>query len=207
MAAAMAALLNAPLAAILAVIELTQSISIAMPALLAIVAASLTNTSIFGQRSAYDAVLRQLQRAVPSDPLNQLLHRTDVTTTMDVRVVRVPIILDINDLEPLLEFTPTWCLVEREGQDLYLVQGSELLDWLREALDRNESADLAEASIRRWTIAPVPLQASLRQAMDTIRRNTVEAVCVYERSRATGKRILHGVVTRESIEKFTLDRL
>jgi hypothetical protein len=126
---------------------------------------------------------------------------------MDVRVVRVPIILDINDLEPLLEFTPTWCLVEREGQDLYLVQGSELLDWLREALDRNESADLAEASIRRWTIAPVPLQASLRQAMDTIRRNTVEAVCVYERSRATGKRILHGVVTRESIEKFTLDRL
>jgi len=43
--------------------------------------------------------------------------------------------------------------------------------------------------------------------MDTIRANTVEAVCVYERSRATGKRILHGVVTRESIEKFTLDRL
>ena len=75
------------------------------------------------------------------------------------------------------------------------------------ALAESETADLAGATMRRWTIAPVPLQASLRQAMDTIRASTVEAVCVYERSRATGKRILHGVVTRESIEKFTLERL
>jgi hypothetical protein len=49
--------------------------------------------------------------------------------------------------------------------------------------------------------------AVLRQLMDTLRASTAEAVCVYERSRATGKQILHGVVTRDSIEKFTLDRL
>lgn len=207
MAATMGAILNAPLAAILAVIELTQSINIAMPALLAIVAASLTNTSIFHQRSAHRTILKQLQRVVPSDPLNQLLHSTDVTATMDVRVVSVPILLDEDDLEPLLEFTPTWCLVEREGQDLYLVRGDELVPWLRETLAAHETADLTAATIRRWTIAPVPLQATLRQAMDTIRTSTAEAVCVYERSRATGKRILHGVLTRESIEKFTLDRL
>jgi H+/Cl- antiporter ClcA len=207
MAAAMGAMLNAPLAAVLAVVELTETINIAMPALLAIVAATLTNSSIFHQRSAYTMVLRQLQRAVPNDPLNQLLHSTDVAATMDGRVVRVPILLDEEDLQPLLEFTPTWCLVQRDGEDLYLVRGDELLEWLRPALAESETADLADATMRRWTIAPVPLQASLRQAMDTIRANTVEAVCVYERSRATGKRILHGVVTRESIEKFTLERL
>jgi len=207
MAAAMGAILNAPLAAVLAVIELTQTINIAMPALLAIVAAGLTNTSIFRQRSAYSTILRQLRRVVPNDPLTQLLHSTDVTATMDVRVVRVPILLDADDLVPLLEFTPTWCLVERDGEDLYLVRGDELIQWLRQALEENESADLAEATIRRWTIARVPLQASLRQAMDTLRASTAEAVCVYERSRATGKQILHGVVTRESIEKFTLERL
>ena len=144
---------------------------------------------------------------MPDDPLNQLLHRTDVTATMDVRVVRVPVLLHADDLEPLLEFTPTWCLVERDGEDLYLVQGSELLEWLSQALGENEAADLAEAGIRRWTIAAVPLQATLRQAMDKIRSSTVEAVCVYERSRATGKQILHGVITRESIEKFSLNRL
>jgi len=122
-------------------------------------------------------------------------------------VVRVPITLAADDLEPLLEFTPTWCLVERDGEDLYLVQGAELIPWLRENLGENDSADLSEATARRWTIAGVPLQATLRQAMDTIRSSTAEAACVYERSRATGKQILHGVVTRESIEKFTLDRI
>ena len=57
MAAAMGVVLNAPLAAILAVLELTQTISVAMPALLAIVAANLTNTGIFRQRSAHQTVL------------------------------------------------------------------------------------------------------------------------------------------------------
>ena len=112
MGAAMGAVLNAPLAAILAVIELTQTISHRhaghaghrhrdpdqLPA-------------CSDQRSAHQTVLRQLQRVVPDDPLNQLLHRTDVTSTMDTRVVRVPSRLQPDDLEPLLEFTPTWCLI------------------------------------------------------------------------------------------------
>ena len=204
MGAAMGAVLNAPLAAILAVIELTQTISISMAAMLAIVAATLTNTGIFGLRSAHQTVLRQLQRLVPDDPLNQLLHSTSVSSTMDSRVVRAPVILQKADLEPLLEFTPAWCVVEREGEDLYLVSGFELLEWLGEALLEMETADVTEAGIRRWTIASVPVQATLRQALDAMRVQTTEAVCVYERSPSTGKQILHGVVTRESVEKFSL---
>lgn len=207
MAAAMGAVLNAPLAALLAVIELTHSISVVMPAMLAIVAATLTNTGVFHQRSAHLTVLRQLQRMVPDDPLNQLLHRTHVATNMDVRVVRVPIRLQSADLEPLLEDTPAWCLVERGSEDLYLVKGDELLRWLSENLFEGGEVDLSDADIRRWTIAAVPVQATLRQAMDTMRRDTAEAVCVYERSARSGKSILHGVLTRESIESFSLSRL
>ena len=43
--------------------------------------------------------------------------------------------------------------------------------------------------------------------MDSIGKHTVETVCVYERSRSTNQSILHGILTRESIEKFTLSRL
>lgn len=207
MGAAMGAVLNAPLAAILTVIELTYNISLSMPAMLAIVAATLTNSGLFQQRSAHRTVLRQLQRLVPDDPLNQLLHRTDVNSTMDTRVVRVPIELEPDDLEPLLEAAPTWCLIAREGEDLYLVQGGELLEWLSDNPLEDSAADLSEAGIRRWTMAPVPMQATLRQAMDTMRSSTAEAVCIVERSRNTGKQILHGVITRESIEKFSLSRL
>ena len=140
MGAAMGAALNAPLAAILAVIELTNTVSLGMPAMFAIIAATLTNTVIFHQHSAHQTVLRQLQRVVPDDPLNQLLHRTDVSSAMDNRVMRVPVLLEQQDLEPLLEFTPTWCLLSRDGEDLYLVQGSELLEWLRQRPEPEDDA-------------------------------------------------------------------
>ena len=86
------------------------------------------------------------------------------------------------------------------------MRGSDLLDWLRSNADE-ASVDITDADIRRWTITQVPIQASLRHALDSINRQTAEAACIYERSRASGNRILHGVVTREGIEKFTLGRL
>lgn len=207
MGAAMGAILNAPLAAILAVIELTDSISLGMPAMLAIVAATLTNSGIFGQPSAHRNTLHQLERVVPDDPLSKMLHSTDVTSIMDLRAVKVPIMLSPEDLEPLLEFVPAWCIVSRDGEDLYLVRGGELLQWLKEREHPEEVTDLTQADFRRWTIAPVPVQATLRQAMDTMRADTVEAVAVYDRSPSTGNLILQGVVTRESIEKYYLARL
>jgi hypothetical protein len=76
-----------------------------------------------------------------------------------------------------------------------------------QSLVEDTAIDLTQADIRRWTMTRVPLQASLRQAMDTLRAQTVEAAIVAERSKKTGKRILHGVLTRDSIEKFTLARL
>ena len=66
------------------------------------------------------------------------------------------------------------------------------------------SADVTEAGIRRWTIASLPAQATLKQALDTMTEQTTEAVCIYERSRSTGRHLPLGVVTRESIEKFSL---
>jgi len=210
MAAAMGAILNAPLAAILAIIELTQSVTLAMPALLAIVAATLTNTGLFHQRSAHQTVLKQLRRLVPNDPLNQLLHRTDVSSSMEVSVIKVPVLLPHASAQPLLMATPDWCLVERDSEPLYLIRGPELAEWLAQWLADNSGdcdiTDLTEASIRRWSISEVPIQATLRQTLDSMRSKTAEAACIYGRNRS-GKRVLEGVVTRETIEKFSLSGL
>jgi CBS-domain-containing membrane protein len=187
--------------------ELTQTISIAMAAMLAIVTATLTNSGLFKQRSAHQTVLARFQGYIPDDPLNQLLHSSHVTATMDTRAVRAPAELDDEGYHILLESQPEWCVIGREAEDLYLVKGNELLDWLKAATESAPSYDLTAADIRRWTIAAVPQQASLRQALDTMRNETSEAVCVYERSERTGKRLLQGVVTRESIEKFSLSGL
>jgi hypothetical protein len=208
MAAAMGAVFGAPLAASLAVIELTQSTSVAMPALLAIVAANLTNVALFRQRSAHRSVLRQLQRQLPDDPLTQLLHRTDVNAVLDGSVVVIDELLRPAVSATLALQVPNWCLITREGEDLFLVNGKELMQWLEEnPFDENHSTrNVTESNLRRWTIAMVPEQATLRQVLDILRTRTVEAVCVYSRGsrRASG---LRGIVTRDKIERFTLDRL
>lgn len=186
---------------------MTQNIGISMAAMLAIVTASLTNNGLFRQDSAHETVLRQMQRTVPSDPVSLLLHRSNVAAHMDTRVVRVPMTLGGGDLEPLLETPPTWCVVSRGEEDLYLVDGAELLDWLSSMPLEERDVDLTESGIRRWTIASVPIQATLHQALDTLRAQTSEALCVYERSRGSGRRILQGVITREAIERYTLSSL
>jgi len=52
----------------------------------------------------------------------------------------------------------------------------------------------------------VPIQATLRQTLDSMRSKTAEAACIYGRN-ASGKRVLEGIVTRETIEKFSLSGL
>ncbi|MHA7817916.1 MAG: chloride channel protein [Pseudohaliea sp.] len=211
MAATMGTVLGAPLAASLAVIELTQTTAVAMPALLAIVAANLVNTALFRQRPVHHALLRQLERAVPEDPLGQFLHRVDVTSGMDTSAVRVPAKLSPEALRALAVQVPDWCVIHRDEEDLFLLRGEDLLAWgtgehppppLAEGEDPGV-LDLTGADLRRWTITRVPEQATLRQAMDVLRRETVEAACVYGRL-PSGKRSLRGIVTRERIERYSL---
>ena len=40
--------------------------------------------------------------------------------------------------------------------------------------------------------------------MDIMQEETSEAACIIEYSHNTGKPLLHGVITREDIEKYTL---
>mgnify|MGYP001794903805 CR=1 FL=1 len=216
MAATMGTTLGAPFAASLAVIELTQSTSVAMPALLAITAAHLTNLTGFKQLSAHRMILRQRKQRVPDDPLNQLLHRTDVSSVFDGSVVVIS-----NRVTPAVGSSlalqvPHWCLVRRENEDLFLVSGTELMDFIgvrasndepRTSLNNDEAdgIDITESALRRWSIAIAPEQATLSQALDLLRSKMAEAICIY--STESGKRVVRGVLTREIIERFTLKRI
>lgn len=147
MAAAMATVVGAPLAASLAVVELTQSTAIAVPALLAIVVANLTNVALFRQRPVHESIMRQLERQVPSDPLEQFLHRTDATLCMEKSVVRVPVEVSAKALWALTLQVPTWCLVHREDEDLFLVDGNDLLAWAGRHAGNRACGGLSPANV------------------------------------------------------------
>lgn len=208
MAATMGTLLGAPLAAILAVVEMTQTVTIVMPAMLAIVAATLVNRELFKQSSAHQMALRNTPHLMPQDPLNQLLHRTHVSTCMDTNVSRLSVTLSTESHNALRHATPKWCLLERGQQALYLVRGSDALAWLEEnpATSDSDARDINDMTIQRWSVASVPVQASLRQALDAIHAIDAQAVCIYGRD-ASRNHVLLGVVTLKMIEEFTLNYL
>ncbi len=209
MAAGMAAMLNAPLAALLAVVEMTSNESVVFPTMLAIVAANLTVTVGLRSRSAHQTVLRHLQRVIPDDPISQLLHQTNVMSAMDRSVCVME--HTVNPAQPWTEDLPTWCLLKREGEQLFLVSGAEVFDFVHNLPEeaRGEDCptiDLVEQDVRRWTFASLSSRATLREALDAMRRQGAEAVVVND-PRIPGDLGVRGVLTRDIIDQFYLLRL
>ena len=202
MAAAMAAMLNAPLAALLAVVELTGNVSVVLPAMLAIVAATLTTTVGFRARSVHQTVLAHLRRLIPEDPISQLLHQTNVLMAMD-RSVKV-LNHGVGAGEPDEENMPNWCLLTRDGEPLCLMRGAEVVGLTRH-LGEDERIDLLERDLRRWAITRLTARATLREALDAMRRDDAQAVVVSD-PRVSGELGVRGVLTRDIIDQFYLTR-
>ena len=205
MGAAMAAVLSAPLAAILAVVELTHNVLVVFPSMLAIIAATLTTTVVFRQRSAHQTILRYFKTEIPEDTVSQLLHQTNVLPVMDRDVTTLPHLLELpQPAEEQVEL-PRWCLLQREGVSLYLVQGDELSNLLSEQAPGG-TCDLTELDLRRWSTAMLPPRCTLREAMDTLREKTVEAIVITEPNAPPGSPI-RGIITRDIVEQFYLGKI
>ena len=196
---------NAPLAAILAVVELTHNVLVVFPSMLAIIAATLTTTLVFRQRSAHQTILHYLQREIPEDTVSQLLHQTNVLPVMDRDVAAVPHLLELPLATEDKPGFSRWCLLQRDGAPLYLIQGAELAILLAEQ-ETPGICDLTELDLRRWSTAMLPPRCTLREAMDTLRKQTVEAIVVTEPNAPAGLSI-RGIITREIIEQFYLGKL
>lgn len=83
MVAMMAAVLQAPLVALVTVLELTRNPNIIMPAMLTIVIACLISARFFKNRGIFDMQLAQGGLSVNHSLLDQVLSRTGVASLMD----------------------------------------------------------------------------------------------------------------------------
>ena len=114
MAAMMAAVLQAPLAALMAVLELTANPSLMLPAMLIIVVATLTTSVLFRQKSVFLSTLDTLGLKYPPDPVTAHLQRAGVTSIMDRNLVRLPALCDPVDAAEAMRGQPVWVVVESE---------------------------------------------------------------------------------------------
>lgn len=200
MGAMMAASLRAPLAALTAMLELTANPNVILPGMLAIVAATITTSELFRTDSIFLSWLREKGLDPRRNPLLQAFSRLGIVRLMDRRLSVLPRRLTRAALLDALEDEPRWVLVEEVGeQPVALVPVTDVLSHLEENA-AEEDLDLLDIPAQRLQPAAVEIRASLREALEILRRERAEALYVVQ-TNAPGRRRYYGVLTRRDIER------
>jgi len=211
----MGAVLNAPLAALTALMEMTANTHIVMPSMLVIVISNLVAREYFKNKPIFTALLETQGIQQHNHPLAQWLDRSSVTEVMESQIVRLHYLVSIADAEPLLQKKPVWIVIDKENSPISLLPTSDLASHLNKlkaqteidneataiSLDPEDKINLLEIAAQRKDIAPIDLQATLREALDMLNVCGVEALYV-ERSGSTDHSNFYGIITRRAIENF-----
>lgn len=188
MGAMMAAVLQAPLAAIMAVLELTQNSAVIFPAMAAVVTASVTCRYFFPHGSVFQAALIARGMDWRRAPVDHALEETNVTHCMNplfslqpatisidkaVSIAQsevdwIVITNDINQPENLIATTDVRIATEQEHSSRVDSQNEEVI----EVIELNEIPGL------RLQLAGISRLATLKDAKNLMDETLVEALFI-----------------------------
>jgi H+/Cl- antiporter ClcA len=199
MGAMMAGTLQAPLAALIGILELTGEPHFIFPGMLAVVAATVTAGRVGRPESIFQTLLRARGLDYRSDPVSQSLRRVGVGSVMDRRVRTLPGQVSAEDADQVIASEPAWLLVRGDSGPEVLLAAVDLVRARKEASEAAEF-DLREIPGTRLQTAPIDMRATLMEAEETIAATGAEALYVVSRS-VPGLTRVYGVLTREDIRR------
>lgn len=203
----MAATLQAPLAALIAMLELTVNPNIILPGMLALIAGVLTMRELCGQKSIILQMMRTEGLDYRNDPVSQWLRRQGVASAMERSIVPVPRRLSREQARETVGRADHWLLIEADQERRYVLPGSDLARFVEGATEEEAGVaedgaaiDLVRIPGKRMEAIPIHLRATLQEAFDRLRREDADAVWVF-RPVAPGRNRVVGLLTREMIER------
>jgi CIC family chloride channel protein len=197
--AMMGAGLQAPLAALMAILELTANPNAILPGMVAVVTALLVARVVFRQDSLFVAILRGRGMEYRFDPVALALERTGVRAVMNRRFVLV----DLEDPTPLAErllTSPDWVVLVKGDRVLTVADASALAKKPGEG-----HANVQEQGLSSLEVGDVPdfvtvsRHDTLRSALALLEAEGSEVALVSGAGPARPGTIL-GVLTRQQIE-------
>jgi H+/Cl- antiporter ClcA len=199
MGAMMAGTLQAPLAGLIAILELTGNPHIIFPGMLVVIAATLTSGQVYGRESMYLAVLRSIGRDYRNDPIAQSLRRIGVGAVMDHSFISLPRHIEKTQLEEALKESPRWILLREKDEPPELLAAVDIAIAVKD-IPQEEMLDLAGLPANRFQAKAIDFQSSLQDAREQlIAESDTEALFV-TRLTVPGLPRVYGVLTREIIE-------
>ncbi len=195
MGAMMGATLNAPLAAMMAILELTYNPNIIFPSMLVVIAACLTTRWLFRCDGLFQHVLRIQGKFRSPEITEQLLSHTGVRGLMDRHLVEAPNELTLETANQLLNHHPHWILLRDVNQ---LLHPADLHLYLQN-ISHEENINLHEIPARRYDLVRISADANLYEALQLMNHHQVDALWVES---LTDNHQPLGIISRNKIDNY-----
>jgi CIC family chloride channel protein len=200
MGAMMAATLNAPLAALIAMLELTGNPNIIFPGMLVVVAAVLTSSKVFKQESIFISLLKARGLDYRHDPIAQSLGNIGVASVMNTNFNKCQSSLTYVEAESLLDNNPHWLVVQEDLTTSTLLPGADLALYLKNTtIEETPEIDLMKIPATRLQLVSIDLRATLQEALDNIGKTNAEG-CFVTQMTAPMINKTYGIITRSDID-------
>lgn len=213
MGAMVGASLQAPLAALTAIMELTYNPGIIMPGMLVIVIAQLTASVIFKKQSLFVSMLRNNGLDYDINPAMQVLRGIGAASVLDNKITRVSPLMTQKQAKSIISDVDNihWILINNEAGELTtLMPTSELAKFLQTASQGNvelkeemgdeDEFNLLEIPANRMQLSPLSLQASLQQAHEKFTQGAEVLFVVFNEEKALTNTRIYGIITKTMID-------
>ncbi len=204
MAGMMAAVINAPLAALVAVLELSYNPHIIFPAMLVIVVACVSTRYFFNFGGIFTEQLKYSGRPLNLKPAQQALRRAGVRSVMDSALVLVHQTIDYEQAKKVLVNKPNWLIVDKAPKYVAL-KAANLAAWLDgapvEVLALEKDIDLFEIPAQRLRLAAVHEEATLWEAEQALSQGQADALYVTADNQSV-LNAMQGLVTEEHLDNY-----
>ena len=219
MAAMMGAVINAPLAALMAVLELTYNPAILLPSMLIIVVACVTTRQIFKCDGIFIEQLQANGKSLASSPTQQILSNVGVRSVMKTSFVESQQTTSISQATKLLDKNPLWIVIQHDHEQdnpRLLLRASDLASYIaslnsptdiKNKTHNNSNTtsniiDLLEISGQRFSLGPIHELSTLYEAQQQLNHSQRDALYVVPQIQVSSEHKILGIITRTTIENY-----
>ncbi|MGK0373774.1 MAG: CIC family chloride channel protein [Arenicella sp.] len=205
MAAMMAAVLQAPLAALIYLLELTADHAIILPGMITVITASLITRVVFGKSSIYQHLMLARGLDYRNSSLSRALRRIGVASVMERNIIQQPRMISRAVAEQILKQEPRWILLTNDDNErkTCLLPATDLARYiiqLSTQTDPNkQDLDLLKIPAKRIDTAATTIVATLQEAHELMQAEQCEVLFI-RGAHGESKQRIYGVITREHIE-------
>jgi len=202
MGAMMGAVLNAPLAGLLALMELTSSPQILMPAMLVIAVATITARLLSKLPGIFLINHNPEQLA---SPVYQMLSRAGVVSLMNRNLLCIENIISFDQAQTVLKKKLDWLVIMSDDQPSELMRPADLAHYLTEndigEWGEDHPIELKEVPGRKQQLMDLSSRASLAEAHSLMKNKSITAIYI-TRTRPRSNVDIAGIITREDINNY-----